>query len=229
MLTPSPPPPQAETALERLDLGVAEKAYVACSDYPGIQFVKRLRLLGDKFKQKAEVAASLARFDEAVSIYRTADRADLAVELRMRVGDWKHVLHLLQNGGGGGDDELVKLAQNRLGDYYADRQQWAAALPLYEAANNYEALVECCYIVEDYTALAALIEVRLPRCSSTRTTHIPSTLDAPSSFSHRSCPRARPSSAASAQSSSLSASRSQLRAHYSRRVTLKPLLMRVCC
>lgn len=155
---PYPPHPQAETALERLDLGVAEKAYVACSDYPGIQFVKRLRLLGDKFKQKAEVAASLMRFDEAVSIYRAADRQDLAVELRMRIGNWKHVLQLLHVGGG--DDELVKLAQNCLGDYYADRQQWAAAVPLYESANNYEALIECCYIVEDYAALAKLIDVR---------------------------------------------------------------------
>ena len=44
----------AETALERLDLGVAEKSFVARSDYPGIQFVKRLRMLGDKAKQKAK-------------------------------------------------------------------------------------------------------------------------------------------------------------------------------
>ena len=35
----------AETALEKQDLNAAEKAFVSCSDYPGIQFVKRLRVL----------------------------------------------------------------------------------------------------------------------------------------------------------------------------------------
>ena len=86
-----------ETALERLDFPAAEKAYVASSNYPGIQFVKRLRLLGDKVKQRAEVAASFARFDEAEELYKGADRLNLAVELRMRTGEWGKVLELLQS------------------------------------------------------------------------------------------------------------------------------------
>jgi WD repeat-containing protein 35 len=146
----------AETALERLDLVVAEKSFVARSDYPGIQFVKRLRMLGDKVKQKAEVAASFARFDEAEAIYRAADRQDLAVELRMRIGDWNRVIQYLEQGGG--DDELMSLARNRLGDYFADRKQWESAIPLYLAAGNFEALTEAYYIVEDYDNLIALID-----------------------------------------------------------------------
>jgi WD repeat-containing protein 35 len=35
----------AETSLERLDFAVAEKAFVRCSDYQGVQLVKRLRIL----------------------------------------------------------------------------------------------------------------------------------------------------------------------------------------
>ena len=35
----------AEAALEKLDLDLAEKSFVACSDYQGIQFVKRVRTL----------------------------------------------------------------------------------------------------------------------------------------------------------------------------------------
>lgn len=35
----------AESALERLDFVMAEKAFVKCSDYQGIQFVKRLKIL----------------------------------------------------------------------------------------------------------------------------------------------------------------------------------------
>ena len=35
----------AEAALEKLEFDLAEKSFVACSDYQGIQFVKRLRTL----------------------------------------------------------------------------------------------------------------------------------------------------------------------------------------
>ena len=45
---------------------------------------------------------------------------------------------------GGGDDELVRLARNRLGDYHADRKGWGSAIPLYKQVGNYEALVETC-------------------------------------------------------------------------------------
>lgn len=44
-------------------------------------------------KQKAEVAAYFKRFNEAENLYREIDRKDLAIELRMRLGDW-YVLYL---------------------------------------------------------------------------------------------------------------------------------------
>ena len=34
-----------EAGLRRLDFQYAEKGFVQCKDYPGIQFVKRLKLL----------------------------------------------------------------------------------------------------------------------------------------------------------------------------------------
>ncbi len=67
-----------------------------CTDYQGIQFVKRLRRLDDKQKQKAEVAVYFQRFDEAEALYREMDRKDLAIELRMRLGDWLRVVQLVQ-------------------------------------------------------------------------------------------------------------------------------------
>jgi WD repeat-containing protein 35 len=73
-------------------------------------------------KQKAEVAAYFKRFDEAEIIYRDIDRKDLAIELRMRLGDWFRVVQLLQSGGG--DDVLLTKAWNQIGDYYAERFKW---------------------------------------------------------------------------------------------------------
>lgn len=45
----------AEHALEKLDLPTAEKAFVQCEDYQGVQLIKHLGQLGDRNKQMAEV------------------------------------------------------------------------------------------------------------------------------------------------------------------------------
>ena len=60
----------------RVSSQVADKALVRCSDYRGIQLVRRLQGLGEgsKMKQRAEVAAYFGRFDEAEAIYRDMDR-----------------------------------------------------------------------------------------------------------------------------------------------------------
>ena len=55
----------AESALEALDFHTAEKAFVRCSDYQGIQCVKRIMALNDRMKQRAEVAVYFGRVDEA--------------------------------------------------------------------------------------------------------------------------------------------------------------------
>eukprot|EP00735_Rhodelphis_limneticus_P010276 TRINITY_DN29_c0_g1::TRINITY_DN29_c0_g1_i1::g.14869::m.14869 TRINITY_DN29_c0_g1::TRINITY_DN29_c0_g1_i1::g.14869 ORF type:complete len:1186 (-),score=401.47,sp/A6N6J5/WDR35_RAT/54.58/0.0,Coatomer_WDAD/PF04053.9/9.8e-05,Coatomer_WDAD/PF04053.9/15,WD40/PF00400.27/9.4,WD40/PF00400.27/7,WD40/PF00400.27/31,WD40/PF00400.27/2.5e+02,WD40/PF00400.27/6.1e+03,WD40/PF00400.27/1.8e+03,eIF2A/PF08662.6/0.00014,eIF2A/PF08662.6/4.8e+02,Clathrin/PF00637.15/2.1e+02,Clathrin/PF00637.15/9.7,Clathrin/PF00637.15/0.0027 len=146
----------AEAALEQLDFAVADKAFVRCQDYQGIQFVKRLRILNDKIKQKAEVEAYFRRFDRAEELYRELDRKDLAVELRMRLGDWFRVVQLVSNGGG--DDSLLVESWNRIADYYADRQKWNKAVQYYTLAKNNERLVECYYILEDYKGLERLID-----------------------------------------------------------------------
>ena len=47
----------AQVCLQKGEFPLAEKAFVHCGDYCGIQFVKRLLLLDDPKKQGAEVAA----------------------------------------------------------------------------------------------------------------------------------------------------------------------------
>ena len=145
-----------EAALEELDFPTAEQAFVACEDYQGIQFVKRLMKLDDPKKRKAEVAANFKRFDEAEAIYREIDRKDLAIELRMRLGDWFRVVHLVQSGAG--DDQLLTTAWNKIGDYYADRKKWSKAVQYYQQARNSARLVECQYCLDDYEGMEELIE-----------------------------------------------------------------------
>mmetsp|Transcript_15599 Transcript_15599/g.37800 ORF Transcript_15599/g.37800 Transcript_15599/m.37800 type:complete len:1119 (+) Transcript_15599:1703-5059(+) len=147
----------AEHSLEKLDLLVADKAFVRCADYHGIQFVKRLRMLDGEIKQRAEVSAYFKRFDEAESLYAEVDRVDLAVEMRMHLGDWFKVEKLIQSGAG--DDSTFTLAWNNIGNYFADRQKWVKAVAYHAQAQNTEKLVECFYALEDYQGLEKLINM----------------------------------------------------------------------
>lgn len=147
----------AEAALDQLDFQVAEKAFVRFEDYQGILLVKRLKLLDDRVKQKAEVAAYFQRFDEAESLYREIDRKDLAIDLRVRLGDWFRVLQLAQAGNHGGQEDLMQQAWSAIGDYYADRGKWSNAAQYYDKARNHAALIDTYYFLEDYDSLERLI------------------------------------------------------------------------
>jgi hypothetical protein len=65
------------------------------------------------------------------------DRRDLAIDLRVRLGDWQRVLAMAETGMPG-DDALLTLARQRMGDHWADRQKWRKAIPYYEASKAYE-------------------------------------------------------------------------------------------
>jgi len=146
----------AEVSLDSLEFDWADKAFVRCGDYQGIQFVKRLRQLKDKMKQKAEVAVYFQRYDEAENIYRDIDRKDLAIELRKSLGDWFRVSQLVQSGGG--DDDLLATAWNHIGDYYACRQKWDKAAQHYARAKNTDALINAYFKLENFDELANIME-----------------------------------------------------------------------
>ena len=80
-------------------------------------------------KQAAEVAAYFGKFDEAEKIYREMDRRDLALQLRINLGDWFKVVSLLQQGGG--DDEMLRTAWNNIGDHFMEHQMVAKAAQHY--------------------------------------------------------------------------------------------------
>ncbi|KAI1895144.1 hypothetical protein AGOR_G00103280 [Albula goreensis] len=146
----------AEAALQKLDLKTAEQAFVRCKDYQGIEFVKRLGNLQSEAMKQAEVAAYFGRFEEAERMYLDMDRRDLAISLRIKLGDWFRVLQLLKTGSGDCDDALLEQAYNAIGDYFADRQKWVNAVQYYLQGRNQERLAECYYMLEDYDGLERL-------------------------------------------------------------------------
>lgn len=146
----------AEAALQKLDLHTAEQAFVRCKDYQGIKFVKRLGNLQSEPMKQAEVAAYFGRFEEAERMYLDMDRRDLAIGLRLKLGDWFRVLQLLKTGSGDADDSLLEQAHNAIGDYFADRQKRLNAIQYYVQGQNQERLAECYYMLEDYVGLENL-------------------------------------------------------------------------
>lgn len=112
--------------------------------------------MDEKVKQKAEVACYFKRYDEAEQIFRDLDRKDLALDLRMRLGDWAKVIGLIEQGAG--NDATLNRAYKNLGDYSAERQKWAKAAKYYKLANDFENLANAYYKLEDFGALEQLIE-----------------------------------------------------------------------
>jgi WD repeat-containing protein 35 len=149
----------AEASLEQLELELAEKAFVRCKDFAGIQFVKKLHHLDSEIKQRAQVATYFEKFDEAERLYLELDCQNLAVDLRVKLGDWFKVVDLLKKGGGAaGDDALLTNTWNTIGDHYYDRQQWARAADYYTQGHNSGRLAECYYSLEEYDRLEQLAD-----------------------------------------------------------------------
>lgn len=144
-----------EASLDKLNYSVAERAFVKNEDYSGIQLIEKLGNLDEKVKQKAEVACFFKRYDEAEQIFRDIDRRDLALDLRMRLGDWAKVIPLIEQGAG--NDAALNKAYKNLGDFSAERQKWSKACKYYKMANDYENLAYAYYKMEDFTALESLI------------------------------------------------------------------------
>lgn len=80
------------------------------------------------------------KLDEAEEIYDKMERKDLAIQMRMKHGDWFRVLQQIKEGTG--NDQILQQSHNELGNYFAERQQWDKAAQFYELGKNYEGLVE---------------------------------------------------------------------------------------
>lgn len=144
-----------EKALEDLDFATAEKALLKCDDYQGLQLLKRLQVIDDKNKQKAEILAFYGHYDEAEQLYKKIERKDLAIQLRMKLGDWFKVVQMIKEGSG--YDDILQIAYNELGNYYADRFKWNKAANYYSLAKNYEGMIEAFFNIEDFESLEQMI------------------------------------------------------------------------
>lgn len=152
-----------ESSLKKLDLETAENAFVRCTNYQGIRFIKKLRTIQNESIQKAEVAAFFGDFDEAEKLYIDADRRDLAIALRTTLCDWFRVIQLYRMASGISDQQMEN-AYREIGNHFANLRVWESAREYYEKAHYIEGLMETFYHLEKYDELESLIN-KLPEKS----------------------------------------------------------------
>lgn len=68
---------------------MAEKALLKLEDYLSLKVIKRIQMIGDKNIQKAEILNYYKKYDQAEDLLMRIERLDLAIQLRMRLGEWQ--------------------------------------------------------------------------------------------------------------------------------------------
>ncbi len=63
-------------------------------------------------------------FEGAERLFLNADRCDLAIELRKRLGDWFRVAQLAKESGAVVRDRELADVWNSIGDHYFGKQHW---------------------------------------------------------------------------------------------------------
>ncbi|XP_059622220.1 WD repeat-containing protein 35 [Phlebotomus argentipes] len=153
----------AEACLKKLDLETAEAAFVRCTNYAGLQLIKRLRSIQNENLKRAEVASFFGDFDEAEKLYIDADRRDLAIQLRQTLCDWFRTVQLYRMGPGISDQQMEQ-AWVEIGHHFAHLRSWESAREYYEKAHHIEGLMEALYQLELYEDLEACV-ARVPEGS----------------------------------------------------------------
>ncbi len=145
----------AEYALENMDFEKAKKAFIGAKDYQGLEFVKRVMNLKEDAIRKAEIYAYFKQYEKSERAFILMDRKDLAVDLRLRMGDLFRVIKLVK--AGAGDDIFLEKTWNQIGDHFMERKKWRQAVAYYTQGRNTEKLVQCYIALQDYESLERVV------------------------------------------------------------------------
>ena len=150
----------ANYSLSNLDFPTAEKALIHMNDYMGLIFIKRLKTIDDDNLKRAEIAQFYEDYDLAEDIYSTNDRKDLAIAMRLKLGQWDRVILLMKNSGLIQEDNM-KVAYSNYADQFMFQKDYEKAEEFYKKANNIQGMLNVWFITEEFDKAANYIE-KLP-------------------------------------------------------------------
>ncbi|KAI9159560.1 hypothetical protein H9P43_008900 [Blastocladiella emersonii ATCC 22665] len=147
--------PLADAALDQAEWATATACMVRTLDYAGIAWTKQVASwTGDPAKQRAAVVAYLGNPAAAEQMYVDMDRRDLAVQLRVAMGDAARVVQLGK--AGGADDAVIETCWAAMGRDAMAQHRWSTAASYLAQARDFDTLAECHFYAEDVAALDAL-------------------------------------------------------------------------
>lgn len=147
----------AEYSLLKLDFISAEKAMLQYNDYLGLSFIKRVKNIDDDLLKKAEIYQFFLDYDKAEEVYNLADRKDLIISMRIKLGHWEKVIQLIKESGYVQEDNM-KMAYNNLAMKLFDDKEYEQAEELFKKTNNSEALINLYFKTENYDKAAQFID-----------------------------------------------------------------------
>lgn len=139
----------AENALLQLDFVNAEKAMLQYNDYFGLNFLKRVKAIDDDLLKKAEIHQFFFDYDKAEETFNLADRKDLIISMRMKLGQWDKVIELINKSGYLQEDNM-KTTYNNLGMQLFESKDYKKAEEIFQLTNNYEALINLWFKTEEF-------------------------------------------------------------------------------
>jgi|TARA_B100001142_G_C14330077_1_gene653722 WD repeat-containing protein 35 len=111
--------------------------------------------VNNEYLRSAELLVFSCCFDDAERIYKEAGYINLAIGLRIRLGDWLKAAELLTFDSSNAPS--LSFAWNNIGEYYSERRKLTKAVEYYTQANNTSRLVDCIYALEDFRSFDQLV------------------------------------------------------------------------
>jgi len=147
----------SEYALLKLDFTTAEKAMLQYNDFLGLSFIKRVKIIDDDTLKMAEIYQFFLDYDKAEELYNFADRKDLTIAMRIKLGHWEKVIALIKESGYVQEDNM-RMAYNNLASQLMDNKEYERAEELFKITNNNEALINLYFKTEEFEKAASFIE-----------------------------------------------------------------------
>jgi tetratricopeptide (TPR) repeat protein len=106
-------------------------------------------VIDDDLLKKAEIFQFFLDYEKAEEIYTVADRKDLIITMRMKLGQWDKVIELMNKSGYLQEDNM-KTTYNNLGMQLLENKDYKKAEEIFQSTNNYEALINLWFKTEEF-------------------------------------------------------------------------------
>ncbi|KAL0238794.1 hypothetical protein PCE1_004486 [Barthelona sp. PCE] len=145
-------------ALSVENLDIALKAFIRCSDYPSIQFVKSIHKIKDNYRLQAKIYTFLGDFDIAERLYLTNDRLDLALSLRQQLGDYSRMYEIIESSRDAIDVANFESQQLNefLGKYFFEKSKYSQAVEFLENSTEYRILIDSYFYLNRFEKMVEL-------------------------------------------------------------------------